>query len=599
MAPVLESESIRGRVPSPPWRQVDILGSVDSTNAVLTGDPKPWRVVTANYQSSGRGRLDRQWEAPEGTSIALSASLPLPRETTRWGWVPLLVGVAVRRALLRLTDLDVGLKWPNDVLVRTRDGWLKVGGILCEATHGAEPVVVVGIGLNVWQTKEQLPVDSATSLMLNDVSVHREVLIEHLLAELVTIERVWHTSDLDGEYRTGCVTLGQVVRVTTERDAPVEGEAVDIDEIGRLVIEQDGERVPQAVGDVVHVRPKETAPNQERPTESSRFVDQMEERLLGNPRSLRRADVGRLAGVDAEFARRLWRAMGFANARDEDVVFNRQDVEAVRGMAAMVRDGLINEATAIGIARAVGRSTDRMSMWMLQLISDMLLVDEGFEMDRERAAEVAERTVEVADRMTPLVDYVTRRAVSNAIARMVADAQPESHVGVVRTVGFADLVNFSHLIRSMSERDLALLVTRFETIVSDVVAQADGAVVKTVGDEVLFTHRTVEGAVQIGFDLLAAVERDPLIPRLRVGVATGRVLARQGDIYGNTVNRASRLTSTAAPGEMLVDEDVAAELRDRDDLQVFEIGPTVLQGVGEVHPCAVSLRRGYSTIHEE
>lgn len=568
---------------------------VDSTNAVLAADPRPWRVVTANYQSAGRGRLDRQWQAPEGTSIALSASLPLPAETARWGWVPLLVGVAVRRALRRLSSLDVGLKWPNDVLICTASGtWRKVGGILCEAVGGPAPCVIVGLGLNVWQKEDELPGDAATSLYLNGVYLDREVVIVEILTELAAVAEQWGTDALDAEYRTSCVTIGQLVKVVTataDGNTPgsfVEGTAVDVDELGRLVVERDGERVPHSVGDIVHVRPAATGTA--RPADRARFVDQIEEKLLGRPRTLRRAEVGKLAGVDEDFARSLWRALGFANAREEDVVFNTKDVEGVRAMMDMVREGLLTESTAIGVARAVGRSTDRMSMWLLQLISDMMLADKDFAMDTDRAADVAERMVGVSSRLLPLVEHVTRRNMANSISRMVADAEPDSHVGVMRTVGFADLVNFTKRVRSMSERDLALLVVRFETIVSDVVAQADGAVVKTVGDEVLFTHRTITGGTRIALDLVRAVEADPMLQRIRVGVATGRVLARQGDVYGNTVNRASRLTGQASPGQVLVDEETARVLRRVDDVEVSDVGPIELAGFGDVPAAAVQLR---------
>lgn len=605
MAPVLESERLRRRLPTSPWQELQVLGRTESTNATLAADPRPWRVVTANFQSAGRGRLDRQWEAPEGTSIALSASLPLPTDTTRWGWVPLLVGVAVRRALRRLTQLEIGLKWPNDVLVCTDSGaWRKVGGILCEAVGGPEPVVVVGLGLNVWQKQDELPSDAATSLFLNGVYVDRETIIVQILQELEAVQQIWDRTDLDNEYRNACVTVGQFVRVSSNA-AVVEGIAVDVDEIGRLVLDQDGELVPHSVGDIVHVRPAPSGSGpspmsaRARPADRARFVDQIEEQLLGSPRTLRRAEVSELAGVGQEFPRSLWRALGFANARDDDVVFNDRDVDAVKAMASMVRSGVVTEQTAIGMARAIGRSTDRMAMWLLQLVSDMMLADEGFEVDTTRAGDVAERMVQVSDDLLPLVEYVARRNVANSIARMVADAEPESHVGVVRTVGFADLVNFTKRVRSMSERDLALLVIRFETMVSDVVALADGAIVKTVGDEVLFTHRTVAGGVQIAFDLVEAVERDPLLQRIRVGVATGRVLGRQGDVYGNTVNRASRLTGHAAPGEVLVDEEAATVLRRIDGVDVFDVGPIQLAGFGDVQAAAVSRSgsRAYTRPH--
>ena len=125
-------------------------------------------------------------------------------------------------------------------------------------------------------------------------------------------------------------------------------------------------------------------------------------------------------------------------------------------------------------------------MWLLQLISDMMLADEGFEVDTTRAGDVAERMVQVSEEVVPLVEYVTRRNIANSIARMVADAEPDSHVGVVRTVGFADLVGFTALSNELNQDEIGDLVEVFETRCSDVVASRRGRVIKSIGDSVLF-----------------------------------------------------------------------------------------------------------------
>ncbi|GAB3578392.1 biotin--[acetyl-CoA-carboxylase] ligase [Calidifontibacter terrae] len=586
MAPVLEADRLRAQIPTQPWNRVDIVPEVASTNAALMADPQPWSVFVADFQSAGRGRLDRGWQAPAGLGISLSVTLPLPSEPGRWGWVPLLVGLAVRRALLRATGLTAGLKWPNDLLLKIGDGQQrKVGGILCEVAPGTDPVVVAGIGINVWQNKDQLATDAATSLSLNGSQVWREDLIATVLEELVAIQARWDDPSSDDDYRSACVTLGQQVKVQVSHDQTCTGRAVDIDDLGRLVVDDGNERIPHSVGDIIHVRPDAASI---RSQDRSAFVDQVEEQLMGSPRSLRRLDVAALAGTNSDLPRKFWRAMGFANARDEDVVFNQRDVEAVRRIERLISNGLLDEETAVRLARAVGRSTDRMQMWMLQLVSDMMTAEQDLELDTAIAFDVAERMIAISDEMTLLVDYVARRNLASAISKMVADAEPESHVGVVRTVGFADLVNFTSLVRTTSERDLAELVTTFETTVSDVVAQAGGAVVKTVGDEVLFTHRSIDGGIQIAFDLLEAVAASTKLPRLRIGVATGRVLARQGDVYGHTVNRASRLTSTAAPGEILVDAEVARVATAMATADVFEVGVVRLPGVGDVQAAAIS-----------
>ena len=186
-----------------------------------------------------------------------------------------------------------------------------------------------------------------------------------------------------------------------------------------------------------------------------------------------------------------------------------------------------------------------------------------------------------------LLVYAWRRNLAVAISRMVADAEPEGPVGVVRTVGFADLVSFTQLVRQLSERELAQLVLRFEALASDIVSSHGGALVKTVGDEVLFTHQEISGAVDIAFDLLEVAAADDLVPRMRVGMATGRVLARLGDIYGNTVNRAARLTSQARPGTVLADAQVAAAVSDRPHVRTAALEPIDLPGIGELVPWAL------------
>ncbi len=612
----LRSETLRDALAATGWRDVEVRGEVDSTNDLLLADPRPWRVVTADHQTRGRGRLDRTWEAPAGASIALSATVPLPRDTARWGWVPLLVGLAVRRGVARVTGLQLGLKWPNDLLVQPHsagagDDWCKVAGILCSVAATEAPVVVVGIGLNVHQRADQLPVPTATSLALCGASAPREELIAAILVELAQVQRGWSHSTYDAEYRSACVTLGQRVRLETASGQCVTGRAADVDSAGRLVIEGPEGRRPYSAGDVVHVRPgdilgtadsADSSNNSASPAggtdegagdpvaglpvpslthDPAEFVDALENRLMGNPRTMRRAEISQLAGVPQDVTEIMWRSLGFARARDEEVFFGDADLEALRRFVKLSSEYELDPTTALGLARAVGRSTDRMAMWALQLIADMESGDRGG-VDSDVAQRTALLAVGLAEHMSPLVDYVWRRNLSVAISRMVADAEPESQVGIVRTVGFADLVNFTQLVRQLSERELARLVLRFESLASDMVSAHGGAVVKTVGDEVLFTHTSVRSAIEIAFDLRAAAAADDLVPPMRVGMAHGRVLARLGDVYGTTVNRASRLTGAAKPGSVLVDSHVMEAVANDVSVRVKRRKRLELQGLGPV-----------------
>ncbi len=263
--------------PGSPWRSVDGHATLDSTNLEAARRPDPWRVVVADHQSAGRGRMARQWEAPPAASVAVSVVLPMAG--AEWGWLPLLTGMAMAQALERVAGVPARLKWPNDVLV---DG-AKICGVLCEmvtaaqgpplavggppvgppgAAGPAETLVVAGAGANVDQSREELPVDTATSLRLCGVTgVRREDLLVAHLTGLAGLHRAWmrggaEMEELRRQYRSHCVTIGSDVEVHQPSGAVARGRAVAVDDAGRLVVEGRSGRVAHAAGDVVHVRPR-------------------------------------------------------------------------------------------------------------------------------------------------------------------------------------------------------------------------------------------------------------------------------------------------------------------------------------------------------
>jgi BirA family biotin operon repressor/biotin-[acetyl-CoA-carboxylase] ligase len=240
--------------PGSPWRSVDGYPTLDSTNLEAARRPDPWRVVVADHQSAGRGRMARQWEAPPAASVAVSVVLPMAG--AEWGWLPLLTGMAMAQALEQVAGVPARLKWPNDVLV---DG-AKICGVLCEMVT-AENLVVAGAGANVDQSREELPVDTATSLRLCGVTgVRREDLLVAHLTGLAGLHRAWtrggaEMDELRRQYRSRCVTIGSDVEVHQPSGAVDRGRAVAVDDAGRLVVEGRSGRVAHAAGDVVHVRP--------------------------------------------------------------------------------------------------------------------------------------------------------------------------------------------------------------------------------------------------------------------------------------------------------------------------------------------------------
>jgi BirA family biotin operon repressor/biotin-[acetyl-CoA-carboxylase] ligase len=254
--------------PATPWQIVEVHVSIDSTNLEALRDPRPWRVVVADYQSAGRGRLARQWRAPAGTSIAVTAVVPLQTgRTADLGWLPLLSGMAMRAALADVAHVACRLKWPNDVLVQEgadglADGaapFLKIAGILCEMAPGGD-LVVIGAGANISQERGELPVETATSLALcGAASVRREEVIVGYLRELGDLFRTWTEGGAGLEalrtaYRSWCLTIGLEVDVHQPGGRVVRGRASGVDDTGRLVVETDGSSRAHAAGDVVHVR---------------------------------------------------------------------------------------------------------------------------------------------------------------------------------------------------------------------------------------------------------------------------------------------------------------------------------------------------------
>ena len=319
---------------------------------------------------------------------------------------------------------------------------------------------------------------------------------------------------------------------------------------------------------------------------------QIERRLLGRPASMGRREVSEGAGVEPVVARRFWHAMGFQNVDDEDAMFTEADLEALKRVARLIGDGEVSEELALGMTRAFARTSDRLAVWQTQLVAESLTSPFSEELEGKDsrsvpepriAADAAELLANICDDIEPLLVYVWRRHLTNAIARMIADADPAVHSdpsAPIRVVGFADLVSFTSFVRRMSERQLARLVQRFELLASDVITEHGGRVIKTVGDEVLFVHTDAAAASAIALDLVDAMAEDELLPPVRVGLAHGRVVSRLGDVFGLTVNKASRITAVTPSGHVFVDEDMAKVLRSVSGFSATERRRRMLRGIG-------------------
>ena len=339
--------------------------------------------------------------------------------------------------------------------------------------------------------------------------------------------------------------------------------------------------------------PRHAAP---RPAvEGAEVSETLERALLGRPATMGRREVSRGAGVSIRSARKFWHAMGFPLVSEDDAMFTEADLAALAGVAELVRSGAVDEDFALSMTRALARTMDRLAIWQTQLVAEEIAEeiaeagragDEAVDLaaSPEVAREAALRLTAMVDDLEPLLVYVWRRQLTAAINRGLNDAPGEDGQGAPRVIGFADLVNFTAVVRRLTERELAQMVQRFEVLATDIVTAHGGRVVKTVGDEVMFLTVGVAPAAAIALDLVEAMSEEPLLPDARVGMAHGPVVNRLGDVFGVTVNRASRLTAVAPANGVFVDDALARLLAPLSGFSTVRTRQRTLRGIGTVTP---------------
>ncbi len=221
--------------------------NTDLLDAVARGAAGACTVLAADHQTAGRGRLDRRWEAPAGANLLVSIALgPVPvvpaSMTQR-------VGLAALRASRRVVEprTTLGLKWPNDLLLDGR----KLAGVLAQRVPGHD-VVVVGLGLNVrWAPTGAASLAQASSPLAPDIE---PVDVLHAVLEELDVLDALSAHELAAAYRSDLLTLGSEVRVELPGGSILEGQATDVDDLGRLIVHTATALHVLDVGDVVHVR---------------------------------------------------------------------------------------------------------------------------------------------------------------------------------------------------------------------------------------------------------------------------------------------------------------------------------------------------------
>ena len=246
---LLSANAITSALANGYWR-VSVVDEIDSTqNYLRTSNTKPGDLITAEYQSAGKGRLDRSFVAAKSSALLFSIYLEPKVSLEHSGYLTLLAGTTVTKVLNEITNSNnFKCKWPNDILINNH----KVAGILAERKGDG---VILGIGINVSTSKIDLPVNTATSIYLEfDKLLDRNLLLAAILNELASQLLAWEAGqDLTCDYRNLSATIGKSIRVELPGGRTHEAKAVDIDATGALLLD-DGKVI--TVGDVIHLETK-------------------------------------------------------------------------------------------------------------------------------------------------------------------------------------------------------------------------------------------------------------------------------------------------------------------------------------------------------
>jgi len=321
--------------------------------------------------------------------------------------------------------------------------------------------------------------------------------------------------------------------------------------------------------------------------------DDLEREILGESPSLTSADLRGTSHASATEASRLWRALGFADAGGA-AAFTQADADAVTMLLDVVAAGTLDFDMAVRLTRAVGHTMARLADWQVSTLSERV---EQLERSGQGTGSRLTTGLEFVRAIEPpfehLMMYAWRRHLAAAVGRVEAlgasDADLHTQTG---TVGFADLVSFTRLSTGIDQNELADVVEGFESVCSDLVAARGGRLIKTLGDSVLFVVADPRVAVDVASDIVEQIGADPTLPDVHVGLATGPIIMRLGDVFGSPVNLASRLTGVARRNRVICDIATADAMRDVAGYSQRRLTDRALRGFGMVQPVAIKRLTG-------
>lgn len=332
---------------------------------------------------------------------------------------------------------------------------------------------------------------------------------------------------------------------------------------------------------------------------SKEGVRALEKSLLGEGDRYTPSRAAELAGIPLKAARRIWRNMGFPDIAPNVPYFTEADVRMLADLRALDDEGTVRMEYVVSLVRAEGQLTDRTVAWQIEALVHNIMVTENVDDNEARRKLLLDfpRYLEVLEH---LAVYAYRRQMYAGILRLGlrennATSSGIAHLPLVRGVGFVDLVSYTSLVRNLDAAALSQLINHFEQSCLDVIAPLGGRIIKTLGDEVFFLTETPDAIAEISLQLSEKIGADPDLPDVRVAFIWGEVLANRGDVYGSSVNLASRLVSLAEPGTVLTDNETANTLRQvGNHYTLTSQGTRNVRSFGNVDPVAVTRRAHYT-----
>ena len=318
--------------------------------------------------------------------------------------------------------------------------------------------------------------------------------------------------------------------------------------------------------------------------------------LLGASPSLTLPEVAQRAGTSTEMAQKFWRAMGFADVEPDAVHFTEQDVAALQDTVALLdetSDSSLASASVLELLRAQSYTMDRLVLWELETFVTDLSERLGLD-DTSARLVTLDRIDGLVEILSRQLTYVWRRHMLSILGRTEAEvsARGREDTGpdlypLIRSLGFVDIVSFTQRAQGMSKAALTHMLEDFENTARDVITSRGARVVKTIGDAVMYISDDLLIAADVVTALVDELQKGPDAIRVRASLVEGRVISRSGDVFGPTVNLASRLVDAAEPGGIRLNESTAMAILRSPEAGRYRVGQcheVVAKGLGQIVP---------------